>query len=434
MNSSASSLEMGRIYSPSIARGMADNSSLEAFSEGAEVVESPSESNFYETDVLGSFFLLAKSTVAAMRKHPLKALTLFLALQNNSSSMQMPCADAFVTNLNRNFTYEVNGLPVSVFPNITFMTAFRCNASIALSDINAGNLSSTGLRLPQSFVAGVWKAEGSAPDLVNTIKNLYFRPAKDYAQRVELYTTIYDQFNFEQIQGTMQIHPVASTATSIVNTPVPTPKITTIDTLPARSMTSTSKETQSGSGASPATVAATTQASALTQAVSDSSTMVVGTSDQNETDSIARESVVTALTTSKLVEGTTAGGSERSTDSLVTPDKQPPYGIIGGVVGGAALSCGLILAAVVYKRGLMNRAQKSTLSGVHNQELGIQPAVPVLAQQQQLSNGQYMNLPLAQNRPPVAYDVALPAVNGEYDFISQSMLKNEYDSPQSPLA
>ena len=127
-------------------------------------------------EVLCSLFGFFTSKLGIVRRHPLKALTVVLALQSN-----IPGANAYnVTNANQNLTYDINGPAVHLLPITILGTFGPWEVSIRLGDVSAGNLTCTDNEgLSPTFSSNFCQATAGSFSFDTPLSNLYFTPAQN---------------------------------------------------------------------------------------------------------------------------------------------------------------------------------------------------------------------------------------------------------------
>jgi hypothetical protein len=315
-----------------------------------EVLVNQMECNGLEKDIAGTMYGFLKSGLSLVRKNPLKALTIFLAMQAQGSSFSVPGASAQfrVSNTNQTQFYDItNSNPmVALLPMVINGTVLPCNATIVLSDMNAGNLRSTGTGLSQEFDKGVWTSEGDKGALSTMLSNLQLSIAGGYNRAFNLSVHVYSLSapTTNKEQGTIQIMPGGVTTTGTTTTQFslatnPTTTVAQTTTSTTSSAPTTSKNTAVTTTRSNTTQLVISTTSAVTSAVSSS---LSNTQDSTEsTVSSAVPQIPSTLTTSIRTltspsETHTLSPTETSQIPLVGPEGEPPYAIIGGVLGGSS--------------------------------------------------------------------------------------------------
>jgi hypothetical protein len=351
--------------------------------DSQEVVVNDTE---YESDLVGTAYGLLKSGLSLLRENPLKAMTLFLALQSQGSSLSMPGAYAQlqVSNINQTHMYDSrsSNQMVALLPMVINGTVNPCKATIILSDRNAGNLTATAATgLSQEFDRGVWTSEGDVQGLSTMLSYLFLSIAGGYDRDFNLSVQVYDlPFpGVDRVRGTIRIWKAIAPTVPAADGGEP---ITTSPTISSAATTTVVAPTP----ISTTSRATTTSKNTAVTTVPSSTTPVVISTTPTGTDVVLSESVSTTqdatdltvssaapqmpgtLTTSarvltSLSETQISATSETMQVPAVDPEGEPPYALIGGVLGGGIACAGLIALVVAAKRGLLCAEDKKAIAG-----------------------------------------------------------------------
>jgi hypothetical protein len=313
--------------------------------------------NVSESDVVGTMYGFLKSGLLLLRENPLKALTIFLAMQGQGSLFSMPGASAqlLVSNINQTHVFDIRppnpvlklspmGIAVLlVVPTVMFPMGIvtPCNATIVLSDMNAGNLRSTGTGLSQTFNQGVWNSHGDNDVLSTMLSDLRLSIAADdegnkYDRPFKLSVEVYALAlpGLGKARGTIQIMP--SRVASTTNTPVTTTLGNTTRVIISTTLSAT------GGGS----VSSSSGSQSITDVTVDS-----------EVPSIS--SIVSTSASNSPSKTNASSFSDTTEVPLVDPAGEPLSYIIGGVAAGA-VCLGSIAIVVAIKRGWCGTRKKST--------------------------------------------------------------------------
>lgn len=382
----------------------------------------------YESDLGPSIIEFLKSGLSLLRNNPLKAMTIFLAVQSQGSRFSMPATSAAfaVTNTNQVRLYDVSdpNPVVPLMPMVITGVVTPCNATIVLSDITAGNLTSVGTGLAQKFDKGVWTSQGDGVGLLtNLLSNLRVSIAADYDKDFNLSVDVYDLSarTINRVQGVIQIMPTAGgtttsqtlTVTNSAATTSTTPKVTTtkslvITTTSSKTTPITDTTTLAGTDATSSTLS---KSQDLTHSAVSSPVSPIPNSPTTPTTALTSASKTKALSI-----------TETSQIPLVGPSSEPPYAAIGGgLVGGVALLGG-IAAVVAAKRGLICGGNKKSAD-----EEAQDP--------EKALRNQYGKVQVASGN---GYDpVVIPQTHANHTYgkvVVAEQLKSEYDAPQQPIS
>lgn len=361
----------------------------------------------YGAKALQCLCSLFKSGLKFVREHPAAALTAFLVIQNNQTSIKIPCAAALlVTNGDQNITS--NAQVIALLPitfsaggaygnedavgDVVYTNTATINATIVLGDIHSGNLTSTvsevnGTEIPQTFSNGVWNAFYYSPFLNLLLSSLVFTRAIGYHNITYLYLTLVFENVAESYtntqQGIIQIYPLMTT--NIPGTSLTDQPSTTINTnINISNNTSTSRTTQ------------------VPSMVSSAVTTSLLRFNRTLTNPVTNSNVAT-IPMPSFAHGTTTNTSTSATSStpLLSPSNKSIYGIIGGIAGGLVLgSYSILLARVIaIKQGWCGLHKKSSSAEDHPDSLTDESrsnyALIVVAQPQNSIPSEYDDLPAA---------------------------------------
>jgi hypothetical protein len=180
-----------------------------------QAVDTEVASTSYMGGVTRALRRCVKTGLKLVRNHPLKALTIFLSLQNNASSIRPPSASGFIVlaRVNETRTYDSTNPnpellgPIEVY-NIGSDVPPICNVTVTLLDLAAGTLTSSGTGITQKFVNGVWSASGNITKLDPFVDKLSVKITSGFNRSFSLYAELFDiTAPTKKIQGTVQVVP-----------------------------------------------------------------------------------------------------------------------------------------------------------------------------------------------------------------------------------
>jgi hypothetical protein len=258
-----------------------------------------------------------------------------------------------LSGVNQTLTNARNGSPVDLPLSIKgtlFFNSTDLLITIMLDDSNAGNLTisqNSSITL-QKITEGVWNASGSVKLPGSSLSGLVFTPTVSN-NGVRLTFTIYEvAFPSYKEVGFIQVNPNTTAVSSIVTT------------------------TQGLISSSTATTADQMNTVATT----------FSSAHQNGTENDVPSSNLSALSS------TTDTLHASSQDFMTIAPSDPPYAIIGGVLGGGLCLGGVIVVIVALKKGWIGRQKRLSSNQVSHHEVALEENHGAL------KNPQYLNVPV----------------------------------------
>jgi hypothetical protein len=337
-------------------------------SNDEENIDDVSSTSSYQPDhAERTFFKVALSKIGSAFHRPLKALTLFLALQQCTKTLQFSQVEAFeVTNINQDLNYTAQDLSIKLLPIIItpetpnmgciaritvaepFLTSCIMGTSspIACNIVSTSSIAQSNPSYTSFFYYGgdllVWQTTDFARQsyVNNALSSIVVSRSATYDSLITLTAEVVCIGS--RITGTISIrYVIPSVVTTTLSTVYPTPM------LPPTAFSST----------------------AVTQSLNLSTYRTTTTSE-----SVTQESSYPETTGSNVEGETRKSGSteqfETSSDLSAISSNKPPYSIIGGVIG-SVIGCAVMGGVVtcIYKKRM--RVKKNSKATDNNPEIGI---------------------------------------------------------------
>jgi len=365
-------------------------------------------SDFSEYEATYSFSNIAKTTLKSLQKLPWKTLTLLLALQNSI----VPSTEALsVTNLNQTLYYEIDGPAIAFLPFDITTSSARVGFSIGLN-VDAGIVSTTASQPLIMSGSRAWRATANKSDIEELAEKLFFTPMRGFKDIVIVYPAFSEgSLPFDTASGTVTINPVSSLPSTTISSKTTTKPPTSQQTLSTTSQNQNPSDTSIDSKTLPRTQ------SGLTTTSENSAATTLDFSQTTDEELTSSLQTVGMDTSHSLV-------LDPSKTLFLMPDtsssQNPPYAIIGGVVGGAIVLIVVLAGAVLYK--LHQKRNHGSFDAIKMNTLPIAPV-----------NG---DAGKTIDRGAIQYDV-LPEgalANPQYEILPQNPIvaPNQYDVVKTP--